>query len=106
MCDYPSILKLFRYTKASDNAGYGMDKIYSWERLTGEKVDIETSVMCTDVTFWRPKIGTSIKKMEENEGISTAPNSGKKMQDKVFRIIKSSPNISKAEIGRLCPSGV
>ena len=39
----PSILKLLRYTKFSENAGYGMDKIYSWERLTGEKVDIETN---------------------------------------------------------------
>ena len=110
----PSILKLFRYTKASDNAGYGMDKIYSWERLTGEKVDIETSVMCTDVTFWRPKIGTSIKRMEENERCDTTPKTtpkttskpalhgGMKMHDKVFRIIQSSPDISKAEIGRLC----
>ena len=61
----PSILKLFRYTKISDNAGYGMDKIYSWERLTGEKVEIETNTMCTDVTFWRPKIGTSIKRKDE-----------------------------------------
>ena len=42
-----------------------MDKIYSWEHLTGEKVEIETNTMCTDVTFWRPKIGTSIKRKDE-----------------------------------------
>lgn len=61
----PSLLKLFRYTKISDNAGYGMDKIYSWERLTGEKVEVVTDVMCSEVTFWRPKIGTSIKRKED-----------------------------------------
>jgi ATP-dependent DNA helicase RecG len=60
----PSLLKLFRYTKISDNAGYGMDKIYSWERLTGEKVEIVTDVMYSEVTFWRPKIGTSIRRIE------------------------------------------
>ena len=110
----PTILKLFRYTKISDNAGYGMDKIYSWERLTGEKVDIETNTMCTDVTFWRPKIGSSIRRKVDEFGRSTtpvsapktapktAPKNGIKMQDKIFRIIKSSPNINKSEIGRLC----
>ena len=68
----PTILKLFRYTKISDNAGYGMDKIYSCERLTGEKVDIETNTMCTDVFFWQTKIGSSIKRKEgEIEGSTT-----------------------------------
>jgi hypothetical protein len=66
--------------------------------------------MYSEVTFWRPKIGTSIKRKGEDLGAVTtpvtapvtAPNGGLKMQDKVFRIIKSSPTISKAEIGRLC----
>ena len=106
----PSLLKLFRYTKISDNAGYGMDKIYSWERLTGEKVEIVTDVMYSEVTFWRPKIGTSIRRKEKDSESSTAPktapktapNGGLKMQDKVFRIIKSSPTINKAEIANLC----
>ena len=69
----PTILKLFRYTKISDNAGYGMDKIYSWERLTGEKVDIETNTMCTDVTFWRPKVGSSIKRKEGETHQNSTP---------------------------------
>ena len=118
----PSLLKLFRYTKISDNAGYGMDKIYSWERLTGEKVEIVTDVMYSEVTFWRPKIGTSIRRKEKDSESSTAPKTAPKndsdtapktapktapdgelkMQDKVFRIIKSSPTINKAEIANLC----
>ena len=118
----PTILKLFRYTKISDNAGYGMDKIYSWERLTGEKVDIETDTMHTDVTYWRPKIGTSIKRKEGETGETippattsvtppvttpaTAPvrrrREGIKMREKIMRIIKSSPTLSKIEIADLC----
>lgn len=110
----PSILKLFRYTKISDNAGYGMDKIYSWERLTGEKVVIVTDVMYSEVTFWRPKIGTSIKRKEEDLGAVTTPvttpattltkkrNEGKEVREKIFRIIRSSPTISKLKIADLC----
>ena len=106
----PSILKLFRFTKISDNAGYGMDKIYSWERLTGEKVDVQTNMMCTEVTFWRPIMGSSVKRTSDDlptdtapkTAPKTAPNPRLKSHDKVFRIIKSSPSINKAEIGRLC----
>jgi ATP-dependent DNA helicase RecG len=118
----PSILKLFRYTKISDNAGYGMDKIYSWERLTGEKVEIVTDVMYSEVTFWRPKIGTSIKRKGEDLGAVTTPattpvttpattpvttpkkkrNEGKEVREKIFRIIRSSPTLSKPKIADLC----
>lgn len=132
----PTILKLFRYSKISDNAGYGMDKIYSWERITGEKVDIETNTMCTDVTFWRPKIGSSIKRNKVTRDYSTTPTTtplttptttpsttptttplttplnitatkkqrseGKIIREKIFRIIKSSPTLSKEEIAGLC----
>ena len=88
----PTILKLFRYTKISDNAGYGMDKIYSWERLTGEKVEIETDVMCTNLTFWRPKIGTTVKRRTgvESEVTTPAPTpksrkeSGEETRSKIF----------------------
>ena len=77
----PSLLKLFRYTKISDNAGYGMDKIYSWERLTGEKVEVVTDVMCSEVTFWRPKIGTSIKRKEDgNVGSAVSKTTQKTTQ--------------------------
>ena len=110
----PTILKLFRYTKISDNAGYGMDKIYSWERLTGEKVDIETDTMHTDVTYWRPKIGTSIKRREEdNLGSNSSGTTQKttqkstqgttlKMRDRILRIVKSSPTLTIQEVADLC----
>lgn len=99
-----------------------MDKIYSWERLTGEKVEIETDTLHTDVTFWRPTIGSSIRRKECKTGDNTTPltapittpattpvttprkkrNDGKEVREKIYRIIKSSPTLSKVEIADLC----
>lgn len=107
----PTILKLFRYAKLSENAGYGIDKIYSWERLTGEKVEFATDVMSTTVTYWRPKVGTSIKRPERSEGTTpkttpkTTPTSqkekGPELRQKMIRIMKATPTISKAELADL-----
>lgn len=102
----PSLLKLFRYTKISDNAGYGMDKIYSWERLTGGKVEVMTDVMCSEVTFWRPKIGTSIKRKEDGDvgsiASETARKTARKMKDKILRILSFSPTLTIKEVSDLC----
>ena len=75
-------------------------------------------MMYSEVTFWRPKIGTSIKRKEEDLGAVTTPvttpattpvttltkkrNEGKEVREKIFRIIRSSPTISKLKIADLC----
>ena len=107
----PTILKLFRYAKLSENAGYGIDKIYSWERLTGEKVEISTDVMSSTVIYWRPKVGTSIHRGEKTDGAKggtppkTSPNPrperGPKIRDNIIRIINATPTITKAELASL-----
>lgn len=115
----PTILKLFRYAKLSENAGYGIDKIYSWERLTGEKVEFTSDLMSTTVTYWRPKVGTSIKRGEKSGEVSsqTTPTTtptlqaekGLELRTKMIRIMKATPTISKAELADLCnitPDGV
>lgn len=102
----PTILKLFRYAKLSENAGYGINKIYSWERLTGEKVEFCTDTMSTTVTYWRPKVGTSIRRSDrEDHGSTTKKNyqeTTKSLKDKIYRIIKSSPDIKIQEIADIC----
>ena len=35
----PNIIKFFRYAKLGENAGYGIDKMLAWERLTKETLD-------------------------------------------------------------------
>ena len=119
----PTILKLFRYAKLSENAGYGIDKIYSWERLTGEKVEFASDLMSTTVTYWRPKVGSSVRRAEASEGTTpkttpkttprTTPTSqkekGPELRQKMIRIMKATPTISKAELADLCkitPYGV
>lgn len=92
-------------------SGYGIDKIYSWERLTGEKVEFATDVMSTTVTYWRPKVGTSIKRPERSEGTTpkttpkTTPTSqkekGPELRQKMIRIMKATPTISKAGLADL-----
>ena len=48
----PSLIKFFRYAKLSENAGYGIDKMMKWEELTGGKVDFDTTIVSSTITFW------------------------------------------------------
>lgn len=112
----PTILKLFRYAKLSENAGYGIDKIYSWERLTGEKVEFASDLMSTTVTYWRPKVGTSIKRGEKSGEVSNETNpqtnlktnpknrkeKGPELRIKMIRIMRATPTISRQELADLC----
>ena len=38
----PTIAKLFRFVGIAENAGYGMNKLASWETLTGTRPTIES----------------------------------------------------------------
>ena len=53
----PGIIRLFRYPKLAENAGYGIDKMMKWKQLTDYEVTFETDVMSTTVTYWRTKQG-------------------------------------------------
>ena len=48
----PSLIKFFRYAKLSENAGYGIDKMMKWEQLTGGKVDFDTTIVSSTISFW------------------------------------------------------
>ena len=47
----PTVAKLFRFTKLCENAGYGMDKLYSWEILTGKNITIHTERNMVTITL-------------------------------------------------------
>ncbi|MBQ3711492.1 MAG: putative DNA binding domain-containing protein [Bacteroidales bacterium] len=112
----PNILKLFRYAKLSENAGYGINKIYSWERYTGEKVEFATDIMSTTVTYWRPKVGTTVKRVENSSAVSKETNlrtnprtnpakrkeRGPELRTKMIRIMKATPTITRQELANLC----
>ena len=104
----PSLIKFFRYAKLGENAGYGINKMIGWEHLTGEKVTFESDIDSSTVTYFRPKLGSS-------KGGSTTPKTTPKTtpittpittpkndtEDRILSIIRSTPNISKSEIGSL-----
>lgn len=96
----PSIIKFFRYAKLGENAGYGIHKMMGWEQLTGEKVTFDSDIDSSTVTYYRRKIGAK-------NGGSTAPVTTPvttpvpSIDDKIIQIIRATPNITRAEIGKI-----
>ena len=48
----PNIINFFRYAKLGENAGYGIDKMLAWERLTKGKVEFTSDLVCSTITYW------------------------------------------------------
>ena len=48
----PNIIKFFRYAKLGENAGYGIDKMLVWEKLTKGKVVFASDLVCSTITYW------------------------------------------------------
>ena len=48
----PNIIKFFRYAKLGENAGYGINKILAWERLTKGKVEFTSDLISSTITYW------------------------------------------------------
>ncbi len=49
----PILIKLFRFAKLSENAGYGIDKMLTWEKLTHNSVEFSSDVVSSTVTYFR-----------------------------------------------------
>ena len=48
----PNLIKFFRYAKLGENAGYGIDKMLIWEKLTKGKVEFTSDLVCSTITYW------------------------------------------------------
>lgn len=48
----PSIAKMFRVAHIAENAGFGMNKLRSWEQLTGGKAELTSQRYCTTLTLY------------------------------------------------------
>lgn len=48
----PSLIRFFRYAKLGENAGFGIDKMLTWEKLTGKNVEFKSDLVCSTVTYW------------------------------------------------------
>ena len=50
----PNIIAFFRYARQGENAGYGIDKIMRWTKLTGLEVDFESDITSSTITYPLP----------------------------------------------------
>lgn len=48
----PKLIKFFRYAKLGENAGYGIDKMLVWEKLTKGRVGFASDLVCSTITYW------------------------------------------------------
>ena len=48
----PNLIKFFRYAKLGENAGYGIDKMLVWEKLTKGRVGFASDLVCSTITYW------------------------------------------------------
>ena len=65
----PNILKFFRLAKLSENAGYGIEKILNWTKLTGKEVKFKSYQSVSEVIFHLP-----VKNGGVNGGVSGGVN--------------------------------
>ncbi len=92
----PTIINLFRYVKLSESAGYGIDKMLKWEKLTKQAVDFETSILYSTITYHLPKSG---QKSNTKSGMKSNTKSNTK-SNAIISAIRSNPAIS---ITEMCP---
>ena len=75
----PNIIAFFRFARQGENAGYGIDKIMRWTKLTGLEVDFESDITSSTVTYPLPLL-----KSGQISGQINSPKSGQ-MDDENFR---------------------
>lgn len=80
----PTLIKLFRYAKLSENAGYGIDKMLSWEKLTHKKVKFESDLVISTVIY--------------NKNLTASTNEQNEPVKLLLEVIQSQPKASKTVI--------
>lgn len=91
----PSIIRLFRHPKLSENAGYGIDKISGWEKLTGMAVTFESDMLISTVTYPLTTIKNS-RHIGENSG----DNNEMSTREKLISLIRDNPKITRALLSK------
>ncbi len=116
----PNIIAFFRYARQGENAGYGIDKIMRWTKLTGLEVDFESDITSSTVTYPLPLLKSGQKggqingamenlntdtqddtlgKGGQNEVVRTGgQNQGEETRAKIVEAMRKKPEISRREL--------
>lgn len=86
----PNIIMFFRYARLAENAGYGIGRIKKWEALTGEKVEIESDISTSTITYFRPIMG---QKIGQKMGQKELPT-----RERLLNLIIGNPKITRKEL--------
>ena len=76
----PTIAKLFRFVGIAENAGYGMNKLASWETLTGTCPTIESDRTIATVSF---PLKSAIQRKTEDSNVTVGRNDAKNFVENV-----------------------
>lgn len=116
----PNIIAFFRYARQGENAGYGIDKIMRWTKLTGLEVDFDSDITSSTVSYPLPLVkssqkGGQINGVVENLGTDTqddtlvkggqkkvvrtsGQNQGDETRSKIVEAMRKKPEISRREL--------
>ncbi|MDD6141517.1 MAG: ATP-binding protein, partial [Bacteroidales bacterium] len=109
----PSIIKFFRYPKLAENAGYGIEKIFRWERLTGKPVIFHSDLLVSTVEYpisrkLGENNGENNGKLGENNGENNGKlgenngeNNGKYGENIILEAIRKDVFISQPKLAEL-----
>lgn len=102
----PILIKMFRFAKLGENAGYGIRRMKKWTALTGGNVDFKSELTHTTVTYWRTeKSGfkhnsatSSTNDSTKNSAKESTKLSTQKRRERVFEMIAADNYISAKSI--------
>lgn len=96
----PSIIRMFRYAKLAENAGYGMNKVLSWQKLTGEEVIFDSSLTRTTVAYVRNIEENEPQSEPQSEPQNEPQNAITTRQRHLLNLIASTPYLTKREMAQ------
>jgi len=82
---------MFRLVNISETIGYGFDMMNEWKKITGNKVDFESDLCTSCVTFWLPSnyVGNRASNRASNRaGDNVGDREHFDTEDKIVAILK------------------
>lgn len=96
----PSISKLFRFARLSENAGYGIDKMLMWEQKRG-KVDFTDDIVSSTIIFHFGKDSANTTQTGSQTSSQTGSQTSSQTSDKVLNLIRQTPTITRVKLAEL-----